>query len=350
MKKYGRRAFLAILAAIGAAYGMFRSWHSLKVFFKESEEKVEARSRENPYILGGKSLVAIAGGTDLTGMVEKAVSLIGGFEALELSGKSVLVKPNVVGSRENPTTTNPELVGAVAQLLYSHGAAKVYVGDMSALIRGGTAGNMEATGIARAALRAGAEAVYFEDHGWVRVPVDGRHLREVEISEWFFKVDRVINLPVIKTHQYAGYSICLKNLVGATHFSQRPYLIDRDHWEEVVAELNLAFSFPLHIADGTRIMVEGGPWQGTVRETNLVMAGGDPVACDVAGLAIIKSFDRWERLKDTSPWQMRQVKRAVELGLGAADSGEMKVLTESLDQNQEFVRLMNSISPLIAGE
>ena len=294
-------------------------------------------------------MVAVTGGRDIKAMVEHAVSRIGGFDRLGLQGKSVLVKPNVVGARSTPTTTSPELVRAVVELLYAHGADKVYVGDMSALVRGGTRGNMEETGIGPAARQAGAETVFFEDHGWVSVPVNGKYMEHVEVTEWLFKVDRVINLPVIKTHRYAGYSICLKNLVGATHFSQRPYLVDRTHWEEVVAELNLAFTFDLHIVDGTRIMVSGGPWQGDVRDTRQVIAGGDPLACDVVGLAMIKSFGRWERLASKSPWQMRQVRRAVELGLGAADYTRMEILAESLDREPSFDQLMGKVRGFLHG-
>ncbi|MCF8062515.1 MAG: DUF362 domain-containing protein [Deltaproteobacteria bacterium] len=347
-KKVTRRGFLFLLAAVGAAFGLFRSCHSLKVFFKSAESKAPAEGPRNLYTRGGKSLVSVVGGRDLGEMVERAVSLIGGFDRMPVRGKRILVKPNVVGARSNPTTTNPALVGAVVERLFHHGAAEVLVGDMSALIRGGTAKNMEKTGIAAAARRAGAETVSFEDHGWVAVEVEGRYLEQVEVTDRFFEVDRVINLPVIKTHRYAGYSICLKNLVGATHFSQRPYLVDRAHWEEVVAELNLAFSFPLHIVDGTRIMVEGGPWEGTAKETHLVLAGGDPLACDVVGLAMIKSFGRWERLASRSPWEMRQVKRAMELGLGAADSAQMEILEESLDRDPDFSPLMRRVRTLLA--
>lgn len=348
LKKYGRRAFLLILGAVGVGYGIFRSWHSLKVFFHGAENQIQAKDRQILYTAGNKSLVAVVGGKDLNAMVEKAVSLIGGFERLNIKGKKVLVKPNVVGSRRNPTTTNPQLVGAVVELLYRQGAGQVLVGDMSALIRGSTEKNMEATGIGPAARQAGAKTVYFENHGWTAVKVDGKYLRQVEVTEWFFNVDLVINLPVIKTHRYAGYSICLKNLVGATHFSQRPYLVDRSHWEEVVAELNLAFSFPLHIVDGTRIMVSGGPWEGKSKNTNLVLASGDPLACDVVGLALIKSFGFWERLASGSPWQMRQVTHAAALGLGASDYQEMRIIDESLNADPEFFSLIEKMRPLLA--
>jgi uncharacterized protein (DUF362 family) len=344
---FGRRPFLILLAAVGVAFGIFRSRHSLKVFLTGTAR--EAESPENLSIPGRreKSLVAAVGGRDVKEMTRRAVALIGGFEPLAIEGKRVLVKPNVVGEISNPATTNPQVVKAVVELLYEAGAARVYVGDMSALIRGATAKNMARTGIAAAAGEAGAETVSFEDQGWVRVKVDGRYLREVDVTEWFFNVDRVINLPVIKTHRYAGYSICLKNFVGATHFSQRPYLVDSRHWEEVVAELNLAFRPDLNIVDGTKTMVEGGPWEGTAEETNLVLACVDRVACDVVGLAIIKSFGRWPPLDSISPWQMRQVQRAVELGLGAANSEEMELLAESLDHDPTFTALMAKVDSLI---
>ena len=345
---FGRRPFLLLLAAVGVAFGVFRSRHSLKVFLTDAERKAESPGALNISGRRGKSLVAAVGGRDVKEMTRRAVALIGGFEPLGIEGKRVLVKPNVVGAKSNPTTTNPQVVKAVVELLYEAGAATVYVGDMSALIRGATAKNMEHTGIAATAAKAGAETVSFEDHGWVKVKVDGSYLREVDVTEWFFSVDRVINLPVIKTHRYAGYSICLKNFVGATHFSQRPYLVDSDHWEEVVAELNLAFRPDLNIVDGTKTMVEGGPWEGTAVETNLILAGVDRIACDVTGLGIIKSFGRWQPLSSISPWQMRQVRRAVELGLGAAGSEEMELLTESLDHDPTFTSLMAKVASLLS--
>jgi len=52
----------------------------------------------------------------------------------------------------------------------------------------------------------------------------------------------------------------------------------------------------------------GGPWEGRAEEANLLLASGDRVACDVVGLALIKSYGRWKRLLTTSPWEMGKVK------------------------------------------
>lgn len=232
-------------------------------------------------------------------------------------------------------------------MLYEAGAGKVYVGDMSALVRGKTADNMKKTGILDAARGAGAEPVFIEDHPWVKVKVDGKYLKEVPVTEWVRKVDTVVNLPVIKTHAYATYSICLKNFVGATRSTHRPYFVNPLRWEEVVAELNLAWRPDLNIADGTKVMVEGGPWEGRAEEANLVLASGDRIACDVVGLAVLKSFGRWQRILSSSPWETRQVKRAVELGIGARSGKELELVTASLDADPAFHALMQKVKSSI---
>ena len=336
----GRRTFLQILGAAASVLGFNRGGYAAELLAGAGGTKAGPGAAGNLFTSRGRSLVAAVGGKDLPEMVRKAVSLIGGFGPLALRGKRVLVKPNVVGSNGNPTTTNPSVVAAVVGAVYEAGAGRVFVGDMSALIRGKTEVSMERTGILAAARDAGAEPVFFEDHEWVKVKVGGRHLKEVSVTEWVRKVDAVVNVPVIKTHEYAGYSICLKNFVGATHFSDRPYLVNPLRWEEVVAELNLAWRPDLNIADGTKVMVEGGPWEGRAEDANLVLASGDRIACDVVGLAVIKSFGRWKRLATISPWEMGQVKRAVALGLGARNGRELELLTASLDGDPAFHALM----------
>jgi uncharacterized protein (DUF362 family) len=125
----------------------------------------------------------------------------------------------------------------------------------------------------------------------------------------------------------------LKNFVGATHFRQRPYLVDRTHWEEVIAELNLAYTPDLNIADGTRVMVEGGPWKGKAVDANLIIATGDRIAADVVGLGVLKNYSELPQIREVDVWEQRQVKRAIELGLGVQRGDEIELLEADLDQN-----------------
>ncbi len=232
-------------------------------------------------------------------------------------------------------------------MLRDAGAAKVIVGDMSALMTlalGSTLGKMKKCGILQAAREAGAETVGFEDGGWVEVPLPGaRYLDKAQVTEWLFNVDLVVNLPVIKTHRSASYSICLKNFIGCTHLRQRPYLVDADHWEELVAEFNLAFRPDLHIVDGTVSMIEDGPWKGPEAPTDLIIASRDAVAADVVGLGIIKSFGRWGPVADKSPWQQKQISHALRIGLGAPAE---KIRLRSAPGSRKFGELMKQVREL----
>lgn len=300
-----------------------------QLFFRP-KRRMKPQRFDNPYREDGKALVSIVKGNNVFEMVREAVTLIGGLEKIGIKGKSVLVKPNVVSGEPNPATTNPEVVRAVVRLLKENGASRVIVGDMSAMLTLSTKRNMERTGIKKVAEEEGAEVVYFEDHDWVEVELPGaRYISRVYVTEWIFNVDRIINLPVIKTHRSASYSICLKNFIGATHLKQRPYLIDSAHWEELISEMNIAYQPHLNIVDGTRIMVEGGPWEGTSADTNLIIASGDRVAADITGLGLIKGFGKWKMVTEKDVWDQKQIKRAVELGLGVGRGG-IRVVEKSL--------------------
>ena len=316
--------------------------------FNPKAETINPPKFENPYMDGENAIVGIVGGEDIKEMVGEAVSLIGGLEKIDVKGKSILVKPNVVTGDPHPTTTNPEVLKAVIEILYKEGAKRVIVGDMSALLTLSTARNMRRTGLARAAKEAGAEVVYFEDYDWVEVELsDTRYIQKVYVSEWIYKADRVVNLPVLKTHKYAAYSICLKNFIGATHLKQRPYFIDRSHWEEIVSEINQAYTPHLNIIDGTISMVEGGPRKGTEAKTNIILASGDRIAADVVGLGIIKSFDKWPKVVDKGVWEQRQIKTALELGLGV-EKGKVELRDKALNgHNNDFEDIVHKVKRYI---
>ncbi|MBW7957728.1 MAG: DUF362 domain-containing protein [Deltaproteobacteria bacterium] len=327
-----------------AASGALLLWGEMPVMaevFSRPKTRREPRLRENAFAEGGVSLVSAATGKTVDEMVENAVDLIGGFDRLGLSGKTVLLKPNVVSGEANPATTNPEVVGAVARAVSRRGAKKVYVGDMSALRTISTRRNMNRNGILEAASDNGAEAIIFEDFEWYTVPLEGtRHLTEAYVTEWIYRPDIIINLPVIKTHRSASYSIALKNFIGCTHLRQRPYLIGPSHWEELISEFNAAYVPELNIVDGTVSMIEGGPWQGTPADTRLIIASGDRVAADIAGLGLIRSFGRWEPVTSKPVWEQRQIMRAVELGVGRGKDGIRLVAGSG---SAEFERLISGI-------
>lgn len=304
----------------------------------------------NPFTRDGKALVAIVHGQDVPWMLRDGLKLLGGLERLPVAGKRVLIKPNVVNDRPPPTTTSPAVVSAVASLVRASGAADVMVGDSSGIIRFPTSGNLKATGIQAAAEAVGARVVSLDEatpQPWLRVePPGARALPSYYISRVAYEADLVINLPVIKTHRFAHYSCCLKNLVGIAHPRNRPsvtFLLG--DWHERIAELNLAVQPHLHIADGTTVMIAGGPTSGTSAPADLLILSGDPIALDVVALGLVRTFGAWDKVQGGRTWDQRQIKRARELGLGingptqielvnATSSGE----SPSFEQRVEAIR------------
>lgn len=341
-----RRSLFYIASLLVSSFFLFRWRSTVKNLFLRPEVKGQIPPKfPNPFLEGNKALVGLVHGDDVELMVREAIRLIGGLEKLQVTGKTVLVKPNVVSSRPPPTTTSPEVIRSLIRILKEAGAKTVYVGDMSALLTLPTNKNMQKTGILRVVEEEGAVALFFEDYRWVKVDLpQGEHIKEAYVSEWIYKVDRIINLPIIKTHRSATYSITLKNFIGATHGRQRPYLIDSSHWEEIVSELNLAYQPHLNLVDGTMVMSSGGPWSGEQEKAGIVLASGDRVAADIIGLSLIKHYARWKRVFEKGVWEQRQIKRAVKLGLGVKDSRSVHLKEKSLKgSDPNYARLISAI-------
>jgi uncharacterized protein (DUF362 family) len=286
----------------------------------------------NAYERDGKALVAMVHGSDVEAMLAHGLRLIGGLERLNIKDKRVLIKPNVVNDRPPPTTTNPQVVSAIVRAVREAGARDILVADSSGIIRFPTSANLQATGIKEAAERHGARVLALEDEAWVRVePPSAKILPHYYISRAAYDADIFINVPVIKTHKFAHYSCSLKNLVGITHPRYRPSVsfLSPD-WHERIAELNLAVHPHLTIADGTTVMIAGGPTSGESAPGNLLLLSGDRIALDVTAVALIRTYGAWPKLTEKKVWEQRQIVRAIELGLGITDARSLQLVTHSV--------------------
>jgi uncharacterized protein (DUF362 family) len=286
----------------------------------------------NPFTRNGKALVVMVHGREPLDMLKEGLRLLGGLERLGVTGKRVLIKPNVVNDRPPPSTTSSAVIAATLKAFREAGAAELTVADSSGMIRFPTAENLRSTGIKDVAEAAGARVLALEEQPWVRVePPHATALPRFYISKPVYDADLFINLPVVKTHRFAHYSCCLKNLVGITHPRYRPSLsfLSGD-WHERIAELNLAVHPHVNLADGTTIMVAGGPTSGTAAPGNLTLLSGDRIALDAVALALIRSYGLWPKVMEQAIWRQRQIRRAIELGLGVKDSGEMELVTAAV--------------------
>ena len=324
----------------------FRWRYTFKLLFlKPRAKKIHPQPIPNAYKNNEKAIVSIVQGDNIYAMIRAGLELLGGLKRLDIKGKSVLIKPNIVNRYPSPSNTNPLVIKHLIKILHECGVSKIFVGDMSAIFALPTKKNAMKSGIWEAISEEDMTFVSFEKYGWAEVDIPyGRFVKKAIVSEFIYNVDRVINVPVIKTHSYANYTISLKNFIGAIHPQQRPYFIAPDFWDEVIAELNVAYTPHLNILDGTKIFIKGGPTKGAVATPNLIIITGNRIAADVVGLSVIRAFGGWEKLKTMNIWEQRQIKRAIELSLGVSNPSELKIVSKCLGTNKPgFDELMRKI-------
>ncbi len=278
----------------------------------------------NPYVRNRKLLISRVSSTDDPKQdILKAVNLIGGFDRVVEKGDLVLLKPNYNSSDPPPASSDPLFVKAMVELLFEHGAGRVTLGESS--MQGLTTRKvMDKAGTLEEIRTTSTELVFFDEGKWVEVNVNGEYLKRASLPERALSADKVVYCCNMKTHFRAEFSLSLKLAFGFVKGSERLAFHIR-HLKEKIVDLNLVVHPSLIVMDGRKCFISGGPFHGEVREPKVVMASGDRVAVDVEAIKTIESFEG-AKLKD-DPWSYTQIRRAVELGLGARSDDDYEVIT-----------------------
>lgn len=215
--------------------------------------------------------------------VDDLVARLGGWTAFVKPGDRVLVKVNMLSDHapEDAVTTHPEVLRAVLRGLLAAGA-KPKVGDSPA----------SAVGVPRIWRKTGVQAVC-EAEGVPLVPFEGEGARDVERDGYGFAlspvlndVDKVVNLPKVKTHALMTLTCGVKNLYGFIPGYQKATLHKRYPTTKAFAGLLRAIEAEvkpvLTLADGVVGMEGEGPSAGTPKPLGFLAASPDPYRLDCA--------------------------------------------------------------------
>jgi len=278
---------------------------------------VDPRPRPaNPWLRNGQALVAkVKAGGDVRAAIERVIALLGSLEQVIDRGDRVLLKPNFNSQDPYPGSTDLAFLRAVVELLLEAGA-KVTIGESSGGIWRPTRKVFRKVGMFELARDLGVELVAFDDKpdDWVRVKINGDYLSSVSMPRSAYEADKIIYLPLMKTHIRGRFSGALKLAVGFMHPGELRALHAR-HLERKIAEISLCWQPNLIIMDGRKAFVSGGPDKGQLEKPEVVLASGDLVAIDVEAIKVLLAYEANNKLV-ADPWQLPQVMTALKRSLG----------------------------------
>jgi len=294
-----------------------------------------------------KKLAKVKFENNLKESIFKAVDLIGGFSQFVKKGEVVLLKTNFNTADPFPASSEPNFIKAVVELVYDCGAKIVMVGD-SATMSLNTRRVMEKLKIFDLEKMEQPPRIYvFEEREWTKKEIpEAKYLKKVLVTEFLERADRLILLPCLKTHSLAKFTGSLKLSVGFMKPIQRVNL-HLSRLQEKLAELNKIINPDLIIMDARKCFINKGPAQGEIREPNLILASDDRIAIDIEGIKIIQNF-KGNSLKDINPWDLPQIKRAVELDIGVKSEKEYEIIqypSRSEGWRSSKKQVSSSVSP-----
>jgi uncharacterized protein (DUF362 family) len=354
MHRLTRRDFLRLGAGAAVALGA----PQILTGCKGEESTPTPTSRPAP-----TARVAAIRGADLYAMTRDALEAVGGAGKIVNEGETVFIKPNMVMLPFVPSIgnrflagecTKPEIVIAVAEECLRAGAAEVIVGDGSQMptfdwklattLDGSTNLAAEAERLsAKYGRKVTLACLDTDSPDWVEVPTS-TYLKKVAISGLAARADRVISIPVMKTHEWAQLSLSLKNFVGVTPLERYGWKGSQTMWSralldhhspEAIAQLYLdivhAVKPDLAIIDAS-IGVEGnGPsateGKGLTVDMKerlgswLLLASTDLVAADATAARVMS--------QDVA--DLKQVVMGYDMGLGEMHEDSIEIIGDSLD-------------------
>jgi len=219
------------------------------------------------------SLVAIVRGKDIENLVNKAISLAGGLPVKK--GDKVLIKPNLCIPKKG-AATNPLVVEALIKLLLKI-KAKPAIGE-GALVGYDTGECFKKLGYVELSKKYKIPLIDFNKQSKYMLK-EGKHLKKIRIPEVLSSFDKIISVPVMKTHVLTTVTLSIKNMKGIVPgiMKWKSHMHDLD--KSIVDIYNCAKP-DFVVIDGTYAMEGRGPTAGNVFEFNTIVAGKNAVAAD----------------------------------------------------------------------
>ncbi|MDW7674470.1 MAG: DUF362 domain-containing protein [Bacillota bacterium] len=227
--------------------------------------------------------------------INEGVEIIGGWNSFVQPGSTVLLKVNLIGPKpsDSAAVTHCEFVRSMVRILKQRGCT-VWIGDSSGGAIAGiapTARSFKVAGYEKIATEEGAIIKNFDCEGVVEVCPQSRCEEKMYLARPIFDADVVINLPKLKTHSMGIYTGAVKNsfgcIPGLRKAKYHKIAPNAKEFGEIIADINQAAKFHLHIMDGIISMEGEGPTAGEAYPGGKILISTDPLALDVVAMKML---------------------------------------------------------------
>jgi uncharacterized protein (DUF362 family) len=295
------------------------------------------------------SHVAFVKTTDRAAGVKRAIDLLG---MGKLRGKDFFIKPNFNSSDPTPGSTHEDTLVALMRQLKAMGAGPLTVGDRSGM------GNTREVMGKKSAFQMGkeldAKVVVFDELGaddWELLkPQDSHWEQGFALPRVVRKAGGVVQTCCLKTHRFGGhFTLSLKNSVGfaakvvpGNYYNFMRELHSSAHQRDMIAEINTAYKPDLILLDGVQAFTNGGPDQGKMVQSNVILAGTDRVAIDAVGVALLRHFGTTPEVSQGAIFDQEQIARAVQLKIGVSSPKQIELVTGD-PESAEYAKQIRAV-------
>ncbi len=260
--------------------------------------------------------------------VGQAVDRVFELFPLDLKGKKVLIKPNVLRASEakEGIVTHPAVLRAVVEKVEAMEPASIVVGDNPGVVSyGANEESFNKTGLME------ASKGYYQNIGNEsrKVAFDPDLMSHVSISQAVLDADVIISVPKFKTHGLTILTGAIKNSYGFLPGAQKAKLHGLSggpkRFHELLVDVFQLRVPELFIVDAVVGMEGNGPASTDLRDIGQILASDNAVALDSV-IATMMGAD---------PKSLHFLYKAKEAGLGDFEMGSIQIIGE-LKQIPDF--------------
>ncbi len=256
-----------------------------------------------------------------------------------MQNKHVVVKPNFNTSDPPPASTHNNTLRQLITEIKSRGASDITLAERSyqsfkeVIAEKGIEEMAEELGFNIQNLNSDEYTVFNRD--------DLHWDNGFRVPNIINDAEYIVTTCCLKTHHTGVITMSLKLGVGILPTMHMNELHSSANINSMIAEINLAYKPDLIVMDGVKTFISGGPSHGTIADGNVILAGTDRIALDVVGSAILINLGS-TRVRRGEIFELEQISRAVELGIGINSPDKIEFVTIN-DESKDYAEKIREI-------